>query len=102
MRNEKPVPSCPVTVRCYDNGGRTADRYTVVYHGNQVRRLFGAFAYVGMSEDPYHPGEFGQRGESADNFIDYPRYSHLGRRVPFASLPEPCRRLVIRDLEEPA
>lgn len=97
-RSERPVPSCPVTVRCYDNGGETFDRYTVVFHGNQVRKRFGVFMYVGMSADPFHPGGFGQHGESRDNFVDYPRYGHLGKRVPFASLPEPCRRLIIQDL----
>lgn len=100
MKSDRPVASCPVTVRCYDNSGCTADRYTVVFHGNQVRRRFGAFVYVAMDADPYHPAGFGQHGESGENFIDYPRYSHLGRRIPFSALPEPCRRLIIQDLTQ--
>lgn len=97
-RSERPVASCPITVRCYDNGGETADRYTVVFHGNQVRKRFGAFAYLGMSAEPFHPQGIGQYGESRDNFVDYPRYSHLGKRIPFASLPPDCQTAVINDL----
>lgn len=98
-RSERPLPSCPITVRCYDNGGETADRYTVVYHGNQVRKRFGGFVYLEMSAEPFHPQGIGQHGESREGFIDMPAYSHLGKRIPFASLPPSCRTLVINDLK---
>ncbi len=85
----------PHYVRCYDNGGESFDRYTVVFTGRYRRKTGGAFWYVGMSSHPFHPQGFGQHGES-DRQIDQPAYSHLGKRIPFATLPDDCRTLVTR------
>ena len=94
----------PKWVRCYDNGGRSFDRYTVVYTGTYTRRTGGLHGYVGMSSNPFHPQGFGQHGES-DNSIDAPlgwapaigRKCHLGTRIPFEDLPEDCQKLVTND-----
>lgn len=78
-------------VRCYDNGGATIDRYTVVYVG--VPAVLGRpdlHECVGMSAAPFHPQGFGQHSAAQIGH-------HLGRRVPFAELPEDCRRLVEQD-----
>lgn len=54
---------------CYDNGGKTADRYTVMFGGSlwypeMGRKVF----YLGMSGAPTHPQGFSQWGEMpADN-----------------------------------
>lgn len=80
--------------KCYDNGGKTADRYTVVYI-DQPEYQSGTFAAVGMSEDPYAPQGFGQ------HCIAMPG-RHLGKRVAFKNLPEKCQSLVIHDLCEQA
>jgi len=93
----------PKNVRCYDNGGETADRYTVVFTGNYRRK--GNFQYVGMNAAPFHPQGIGQHGESPRQ-IDtnksgfapaMGRKCHLGRRIPFADLPADCKLLVIQD-----
>ncbi len=84
----------PRYVRCYDNGGKTFDRYTIVYTGQYRHLTGGAQLYVGASEHPFHPQGFGQHGEGV---IDRPTYGHLGRKVPFTALPEDVRRLVLRD-----
>lgn len=89
----------PKHVRCYDNGGETFDRYTVVFTGRYRSQTAGSFVYIGMSCDPYHPQGFGQHGES-DTQIDRPRSAHLGRKIAFAKLPEPCKRLVRSDYAE--
>jgi hypothetical protein len=108
----------PKYVRCYDNGGETWDRYTVVYTGKYrttlpapLRRDYGPkrwFQYVGMSESPFHPQGFGQHGESV-NQIDLNKWgfapaigrkNHLGTRIPFKKLPEDCRKLVIQDYRD--
>jgi hypothetical protein len=95
-------------VRCYDNGGKTVDRYTVVFTGRYRRKTGGSFWYVGMSAAPFHPQGFGQHGESAQQ-IDVNKWgfapavgrsNHLGKRIPFAALPDDCRKLVVRDLVE--
>jgi hypothetical protein len=98
----------PKYIRCYDNGGDTADRYTVVFTGRYRKTIRDQFQYVGMSEHPFHPQGVGMHGES-DSQIDvnksgWPpamgRKNHLGKRIPFTELPEDCRKLVLRDYKE--
>lgn len=79
-------------VKCYDNGGETADRYTAVYI-DQPERQPGTFACVGMSAEPFHPQGFGQHSTAMLG-------KHLGKRIAFADLPADCRRLVLRDYRE--
>ena len=107
----------PKYVRCYDNGGKTFDRYTVVYTG-KYRNIPGRgccpkngpldFQNVGMSEHPFHPQGFGQHGES-ERQIDVNksgfapavgRSNHLGKRILFVQLPPDCQKLVLRDYRE--
>ena len=76
--------------RCYDNGGQTADRFTVVYM-DQPERTAGVFACVGMSKRPFHPQGFGQHSTAMPG-------KHLGKRVALSSLPADCQKLVRSDL----
>lgn len=79
-------------IKCYDNGGRTADRYTVLYLDRRVNGgSRGPCEGVSMSATPFHPQGFGQHG-------DFVRGSHLGKVIRFKDLPEDCRKLVIQDL----
>lgn len=94
----------PRWIRCYDNGGETFDRYTVVFTGNYTHKTNRQHWYIGMSEFPCHPQGFGQHGES-DTQIDvvngWPpamgRKCHLGKRIPFSDLPKDCKELVLHD-----
>lgn len=94
----------PRYLRVYDNGGESCDRYTAVFTGKAGGAC--AFPYLAMNAAPFHPQGFGQHGESGDRPCDadkwgFPpamgRKNHLGRRIPFAALPEDCRKLVLRD-----
>lgn len=100
----------PRYIRIYDNGGETFDRYTCLFTGRAgtYRTPDGERwgQYRGMSADPCHPQGFGQWGEIKGGHNDtdrwgYPptlgRSCHLGKRIPFAELPEPCQRLVVSD-----
>ena len=87
----------PRYVRCYDNGGKTFDRYTVVFCGRYTHKTNGAFMYVGMSANPFSPLGFGQHGDSNHMPIDRPKYSRLGKKIKFIDLPEDCKILVIND-----
>lgn len=95
-------PHRKIGVRCYDNGGRSADRYTVVYAGRYDHKANG-YLYIGMSENPFHPQGVGMHGD-APNYIDnrgYSQkggYSHLGKAISFDDLPEQCRRAVMQDV----
>lgn len=85
----------PKYIRCYDNGGETADRYTVVFTGRYDKKANG-YCYVGMSGDPFHPQGIGMHGEHS-YFIDKPSYKHLGKKIKFDDLTERCQQLVMRD-----
>jgi len=88
----------PKYVRCYDNGGETLDRYTVVFTGNYRNIKRGdQYLYLGMSEYPYQA--IGQHGSSNDP-IDRPQYSHLGKKIKFSDLPIDCKTCVIDDYKE--
>ena len=77
------------TIRCYDNDGATADRYTVIYL-DQPERAVNTFAARGMSAAPFHPQGIGQSCTAQPG-----RY--LGKRIAFADLPEDCLRCVTID-----
>lgn len=88
----------PRYVRCYDNGGKTMDRYTVCFIGrNSGQRIdrngHRVFQAVAMSAAPFHPQGFGQHCESYGS-------AGNGRRIAFTDLPEDCQRLVLSDYRE--
>lgn len=83
----------PFQLRCYDNGGATLDRYTILpprWAGKAWRhnpRLDPqAWTCIGASEHPYHPQGFGQHGSAHVG-------PHLGKRVGFYDLPIDVQRL---------
>lgn len=80
----------PKNIRIYDNGGRSYDRYTVIYM--DMPEQPGSFTSIGMSEDPFHPTGFGQHGPAMPG-------RHLGKRIKWDELPEACQRAVMQDLE---
>lgn len=97
-RTEQLLPGgIPRYIRCYDNGGKAADRYTVVFTGNYKGRK--GCDYLGMNAYPFHPQGIGMHGWSED-VIDYPTYGHLGRKIKFSDLPEDCQKLVLRDYRD--
>lgn len=69
-------------LRCYDNGGKTFDRYTVVppRWAKEERERDGTFVCIGASEHPFHPQGFGQHSSAMAG-------PHLGKRVTWADLP---------------
>lgn len=109
----------PRWVRIYDNGGDTEmggtfDRFTVCFTGKAgtirtPRDRRASCQYRAMSCRPFDPQGFGQWGESWDRHCDVNkagfapamgRKCHLGKRIPFAELPEDCRKLVLSDYRE--
>jgi len=99
----------PKKVRIYDNEGRSADRYTVIYTGS-YRGKGGWFMLVGMSAAPYHPqgiclhSEYPHQCDTLDENghpINWPPKiggrCRLGKRIAFEDLPEDCRCVVLHD-----
>lgn len=85
----------PRYIRCYDNGNKTIDRYTVVFTGNYVGRE-GRCHYLAMNDCPTSPWGFGQHGEHSA-VIDRPSYRHLGKQIAFANLPLECQSWVMAE-----
>lgn len=83
------------TIRIFDNGGETFDRYTVVYMRTRHKNYQGYLMYdcLGMSEHPFHPQGFGQHTECQVG-------KHLGTEISFGNLPPDCQRAVIQDVRE--
>ncbi len=77
----------------YDNGGKTADRYTALY-GEPIwiakYQRPGLLPCRSMSADPFHPQGVGMFGECE-------RGPHLGRKVRFADLPLAVQRCIEDD-----
>lgn len=117
-RAERLAPEgVPRWVRIYDNGGETADRYTIVYTGHAApERSPGRteYPYRGASSDPFCPQGFGQWGSSTigpcdtlrdraggGQAVGWPpavgRRCHLGRRIIFDDLPPDVKRLCWQD-----
>jgi hypothetical protein len=80
-------------LRIHDNGGRTIDRYTVVYD-ELVTTIPDETMYsgLGMSENPFHPQGFCQHGEVHPD-------ADLGRQILFAELPADCQKAVEMDMQ---
>lgn len=76
-------------IQCWDNGGETADRYTVLYLDSPEGN--GCFGARGMSADPFHPQGFGQ-------YCGAKPGPHNGSVIRFDALPAACQRLVRADL----
>ncbi|OAM91768.1 hypothetical protein OH491_24905 [Termitidicoccus mucosus] len=104
-RHQQLLPAgIPKYIRCYDNGGKTFDRYTVIYTG-RYPKTGGEFFYRGMSKHPFHPQGFGQSGSLPSpgdtNRWGYApqigRKNHLGTRIPFSDLPPDCQMAVRMD-----
>ena len=102
----------PRYIRCYDNGGSTADRYTVVFTGRCKHKSGGELMYLAMNDRPFHPQGFGQHGGMEQHF-DVGKHGwpvavgkeckscpDIGKRIEFKDLPEDCRKLVLQDYVE--
>jgi hypothetical protein len=81
-------------IAVYDNGGKTADRYTVIFmdEPDLGGGYEGCYSSLGMSADPFHPQGFCQHGPAKPG-------RHLGRRIAFEDLPADCQKAVRRDME---
>ena len=82
-------------VRCYDNGGSSFDRYTILpprnagpdyWHNRRPPDRFnGVWAAIGASESPFHPQGFGQHVAAMAG-------PHLGKRIAWDALPRDVQR----------
>lgn len=80
------------TIRIYDNGGRSADRYTAIDMSRRelVTRQYSStwmYCAIAFNSEPFHPQGFGQHVHSQPG-------RHLGKRIELDQLPAEARRFV--------
>ena len=76
---------------CYDNGGKTADRYTVMFGGSLWKPDMGRNVhYLSMSDAPTHPQGFSQWGE-----MPAANRTCCGKHIRWLDLPEHIRKHVV-------
>ena len=80
--------------RIFDNGGEMADRYTVAFRGYYIPGEGMIYPYLASSEKPFHPGGFGQHGESR-HFL---KGKHLGKRVRFEDIPVDVQKFITQSI----
>lgn len=92
---EADVPETDVPVWCYDNGGETADRYTIVFTETGHEGTTGGFVYdaVGAGDDVSSPQGFYQHTEAKAG-------AHLGKEISIYALPEALQERIFKDLED--
>lgn len=83
----------------YDNGGVTADRYTVVPEGagwHPVRNRYGKWQYtaLALNDYPTHP-TYG-----FSQCVECVKGRHLGKKIAFASLPENVQKHIMYRCED--
>ena len=80
-----------LSCRIYDNGGRSADRYTACFKMSRTSYGHNYYPYVAFDENPFDPQGFGQYGDNPTP-IDGP---HLGKRIGFEKLPEKAQKYIM-------
>lgn len=72
-------------IACYDNGGKTFDRYTIVFDSYLDDDMYEC---LGLSSEPNSPQGFSQ-------FDTCQMGEHLGRELNFEELPENVQKHVL-------
>jgi len=83
-------------LRCYDNGGKTADRYTVIpprWAREHKSRGANTWAAIGANRWPFAPQGIGMTTLAVPG-------PHLGRRVRWSDLPDAVRRFARQTFPE--
>lgn len=75
----------------YDNGGKTADRYTVYFDiPEKIQDGKQWYQCLGMDNSPFHPQGIGMHSSGQLG-------RHNGKRIAFKELPFDCQRAVMQD-----
>jgi hypothetical protein len=91
----KTIERYGTALRCYDNNGRSCDRYTIIpprWAKEYVERP-GLFACIASSERPFHPQGFGMHVYAMPG-------PHLGKRIKWADLPLDVQRFARQSFPE--
>lgn len=91
---------------CFDNRGRTYDRYSVIFGHpyiwtdpgrGETASAANTYLYIlDMSPDPFHPQGIGVSGQYPAYLIAHYRYREKYHRVRWCVLPELVRKCVVQ------
>lgn len=84
----------PKYIRCWDNGGKTRDRYTIQFTRANLFGFPRMAVFIGCSAYPYH--DIGYTGDRP--YHEFAK-SH-GRRVAWEALPKDVKDYVLSTYEE--
>lgn len=93
---KKTIQRYGTTLRIFDNGGKTVDRYTIMparWDKKYRERTPGAFDAIGASEFPFHPQGFGMHTTAMAG-------PHLGKRVAWDTLPPDVQKFARQSFPE--
>ena len=96
MRNNATVARYGAALRMYDNGGRSADRFTLIpprWAAAQYREPSGLWLCFGCNSEPFHPQGIGMYDSAAPG-------QHLGRRIGWDALPPDVQRAARQSFPE--
>lgn len=80
-----------VRIACFDNGGKTTDRYTVVFLDVELNNNgSGLYECIGMSSNPTDPQGFCQHSTACIG-------RHLGKRITLTAMPFECQHIVMQE-----
>jgi hypothetical protein len=88
----------------YDDGPKTADRYTIFYATPVCGTTYAdmRLGYRGMSKHPTHAQGFGMYGDMPAYEVAAYRFRNAHRACRWTDLPQEVRDVVLRDLAEVA
>lgn len=97
-RREKFLPNgWPRWVRCYDNGGKTIDRYCAIFTGRYGHLTGNETWLLFMSNSPFSPQGIGTHGSLSYNQRPDWQHKPFGKAIGFLDLPKDCQYCVLRD-----
>ena len=85
----------PARFRLFDNGDKTADRYTLIDSKPEGKGRDAYYTYFGFNSEPWHPQGIGQHGEfSASQWAQMGDFRHLGKRIGLEDLDPELRKYI--------
>jgi hypothetical protein len=85
-------------IKIYDNGGKTCDRYTIIFLQRKTRYTTDGQLYEALasSDNPFHPLGFGHHVECLAPSKQSGKF--LGKKIKFTDLPEQVQQFVEENL----
>ena len=78
-------------IKCYDNKGKTLDRYTILYLSFPVNPNYNPCYNI-------YKGRTISECLKISEYLEATQGSHFGKRIAFDKLPTNCKKIVLHDM----